>query len=114
MSPAGRSRRRGLAIAVVVAGFLAGLDLGAAPERQWSGRTLVAGVRLYQRTLSPWLASSGVECRFEPTCSHYGLAVLESHGALGGGLRAVWRILRCGPWTPAGTVDPPPPTSLVG
>jgi len=84
-----------------------GFDLGVPPDRQWSSRGLVAAIRVYQHTLSPLLGSSGIKCRFEPTCSHYGVAVLERYGALGGSWRAGWRILRCAPWTPAGTVDPP-------
>lgn len=48
----------------------------------------------------------GVNCRFTPTCSHYGADAIRHHGALGGGWRAAWRILRCGPWTPKGTNDP--------
>ncbi len=91
---------------VALGGVLLGLDLAAAPERQWTARGLVAAIELYQGSLSPWLAVSGVRCRFEPTCSHYAVAALKRHGALGGVGRAAWRIVRCGPWTPAGTVDP--------
>lgn len=102
-------RRQRLFVFVLVglAGLGLGLDFGAPPERQWSARGLVGAIRLYQHTLSPLLGSSGVKCRFEPTCSHYGVGVLERYGALGGSWRAGWRILRCAPWTPAGTVDLP-------
>lgn len=98
--------RRTLATVVVV-GVLLGLDLGAAPERQWTARALSGAIGVYQRTLSPWLALRGVRCRFEPTCSHYALASIEQRGAVVGAVRAAWRLARCGPWTPAGTVDPP-------
>ncbi|MDH3401995.1 MAG: membrane protein insertion efficiency factor YidD [Acidobacteriota bacterium] len=97
-----------LVLPLVVLSFLAlGLDLGAPPERQWTARGLISAVELYQHTLSPLLARSGLTCRFQPTCSHYGVAVLKRHGALGGSWRAAWRVLRCAPWTPAGTLDPP-------
>jgi putative component of membrane protein insertase Oxa1/YidC/SpoIIIJ protein YidD len=33
--------------------------------------------------------------------------VIRRDGALVGSARAGWRVLRCGPWTPAGTPDPP-------
>jgi hypothetical protein len=68
---------------------------------------LVRAIRIYQATLSPLARHTGVRCRFEPSCSHYALAALERDGALRGSLRAAARLLRCGPWTAAGTVDPP-------
>ena len=34
--------------------------------------------------------------------------MVQRFGALGGGWMAMKRVLRCGPWTPYGTVDPPP------
>lgn len=68
---------------------------------------LIAGIELYQATLSPRLPALGARCRFHPTCSHYAVAALRRDGALLGSLRAAGRIVRCGPWTPAGTVDLP-------
>jgi hypothetical protein len=100
--------KRVLAAAVLgFAGFGLGLDLAAPPGSGHVAALLVGGVELYQATLSPLVARAGIVCRFEPSCSHYAVAVLERHGALGGSWRAAWRLLRCGPWTPAGTVDPP-------
>lgn len=100
-------RRFFLLALVGLVGIALGLDLGAAPQRQWTTRGLIGAIKVYQQTLSPLLGSSGVKCRFEPTCSHYGVGVLKRYGALGGSWRAGWRILRCAPWTPAGTVDSP-------
>jgi hypothetical protein len=62
---------------------------------------------MYQATLSPAMPAMGVRCRFLPTCSHYGEESIEKYGALVGTARAAWRVVRCGPWTAAGTVDPP-------
>jgi uncharacterized protein len=67
-------------------------------------------IHVYQATLSPLYSRAGIICRFKPTCSHYGEAVMREFGALRGGWMAVRRILRCGPWTPMGTVDLPPVT----
>ncbi len=99
-------RRKLLAVAVVVLGLLV-LDMSRAPEKQISARVLVGAIDLYQATLSPLMPSAGVQCRFTPTCSHYGEASIKKHGAFVGSVRAGWRILRCGPWTKAGTEDPP-------
>ena len=81
-------------------------DLSRRPERQVSAALLVSGIRLYQATLSPAVAGAGVRCRFEPTCSHYAEGSIRRYGALRGGWRSAVRLARCGPWTPAGTLDP--------
>lgn len=101
-----RARRRWWIALALLLGLL-GLDLARAPAEQWSARALLAGIDLYQATVSPLMPSLGVRCRFTPTCSRYGEASIEKHGALTGSARAAWRVLRCGPWTAPGTVDPP-------
>jgi uncharacterized protein len=86
----------------------AALDLRRAPSDQLATRTAIGAIHAYQATLSPLYARLGAQCRFTVTCSHYGEAVIRKFGVVGGGWMAAKRILRCGPWTPAGTVDPPP------
>jgi putative membrane protein insertion efficiency factor len=70
-------------------------------------RVSLAGIELYRDYVSPILTRSGVRCRFTPTCSRYASAVLQKYGFVRGSWLTVRRIARCGPWTPAGTVDPP-------
>lgn len=65
---------------------------------------LIKIVRGYQLFLSLWLGSG---CRFEPTCSHYTLEALRSHGAARGAYLGAKRIVRCGPWCEGG-YDPVP------
>jgi putative membrane protein insertion efficiency factor len=72
-----------------------------------SARFELALVDAYRERLSPWLGAAGVRCRFEPTCSRYARGAIAKSGGLAGPLRAAWRVVRCGPWTPQGTVDPP-------
>jgi len=100
-------RRTLLAVAVAVTMAVA-VDLSRAADRQVLTRVAVTGIHVYQATLSRVFAMSGVTCRFDPTCSHYGEAVIERFGVAKGGWLALKRVLRCGPWTPAGTPDPPP------
>ena len=83
-------------------------DLGRPPSAQWSTRAALAGIHVYQATVSPVYARMGVECRFTPTCSRYGEEVVRRFGIVRGGWMAARRLVRCGPWTPAGTNDPPP------
>lgn len=94
-----------VAVAVLVAGAV---DLSRAAEQQLAARAAIAGIHGYQATVSRVFAASGVSCRFEPTCSHYGEAVIRRYGFVRGGWMATKRVLRCGPWTAMGTLDPPP------
>ena len=84
------------------------LDLRRPPADQLVTRAAVGGIHVYQATLSRFYSRLGVQCRFSPTCSHYGEAVIRKFGAMRGGWMTAKRILRCGPWTPMGTVDVPP------
>jgi putative membrane protein insertion efficiency factor len=72
-------------------------------------RVIVFLLRLYQRTLSPLLGS---RCRFEPSCSRYAVACVETHGALRGSLLSIVRLCKCHPFHPGG-YDPPPGASAV-
>lgn len=46
-------------------------------------------------------------CKYYPTCSSYAIEALEVHGAVKGSLLAIWRILRCNPFSKGG-YDPVP------
>jgi putative membrane protein insertion efficiency factor len=61
-------------------------------------------IRGYQLAISPFL---GPRCRFYPSCSHYAIEALESHGALRGTWLTIKRISRCHPWHEGG-FDPVP------
>ncbi|MDD6094521.1 MAG: membrane protein insertion efficiency factor YidD [Clostridia bacterium] len=62
-------------------------------------------VRLYRKYLSPLTPPS---CRFNPTCSQYCIDAVEEWGIICGLGLALWRILRCNPWSRGGD-DPVPP-----
>ncbi len=100
-------KRRLLAAVAIVLVAIA-LDLRRPPADQLMTRAAVGAIHVYQATLSPLYARLGARCRFTPTCSHSGEAVVARFGVMRGGWMAAKRILRCGPWTPAGTVDQPP------
>jgi putative membrane protein insertion efficiency factor len=94
------------AIALLVVAIA--LDLRRPVSAQWSTATAVGGIHLYQATVSPVYGKLGVRCRFTLTCSHYGEEAVKRYGVTRGGYLTAKRILRCGPWTPEGTVDPVP------
>jgi putative membrane protein insertion efficiency factor len=83
-------------------------DLRRRPEDQVATRAAVVAIHGYQSTLARAYAQVGIQCRFTPSCSHYGEACIQRYGVVRGGWMALKRVARCGPWTPAGTVDPPP------
>ncbi len=61
-------------------------------------------IRFYQKRISPL---SPPTCRFYPTCSHYGVEAVETHGVLKGLLLTVIRISKCHPFHKGG-FDPVP------
>ncbi len=71
-----------------------------------SARLVLESVHLYQKVGHRFVPRG--QCRFSPTCSSYAEVVIREHGALKGGWLTAKRLLRCGPWTPEGTEDPPP------
>ncbi len=71
-------------------------------------RFLILLIRAYQLTLSRLL---GNVCRFEPSCSRYAVACLETHGAFRGSLLSAVRLCKCHPFHPGG-VDMPPPKKI--
>ena len=62
-------------------------------------RALTAPIRLYQRLISPALPR---RCKYEPTCSAYAVEAIRTYGPLRGFVLAVWRVLRCNPFSHGG------------
>ncbi|MCR4842785.1 MAG: membrane protein insertion efficiency factor YidD [Eubacterium sp.] len=65
---------------------------------------IIRCIRLYQKYLSPLKTT---KCPYTPTCSAYALEAVQKHGAIKGSLLAIWRILRCNPFSHGG-YDPVP------
>jgi putative membrane protein insertion efficiency factor len=61
-------------------------------------------LKLYSRYISPHFPP---RCKYYPTCSSYAKTAIEKHGAIKGLVLAVWRILRCNPYSMGG-LDPVP------
>jgi putative membrane protein insertion efficiency factor len=58
-----------------------------------------APIVAYQLVISPGLPR---RCRYEPTCSRYAAQAIGEYGILKGLVLALWRLLRCNPWSPGG------------
>ena len=67
-------------------------------------KILISMIRFYQRYLSPLKST---KCPYIPSCSHYGLEAVQKYGAFKGGILALWRIVRCNPFSKGG-YDPVP------
>lgn len=83
-------------------GFLGEARLG--PLARAGNAPFVLAIALYRVTLSPFV---GRQCRFEPTCSRYGLCAYRRYGPLLGTWLTLRRIGRCHPFH-AGGYDPVP------
>ncbi|MBV8988861.1 MAG: membrane protein insertion efficiency factor YidD [Solirubrobacterales bacterium] len=60
---------------------------------------LIVPIRVYQRLMSPAL---GQRCKYYPSCSEYAAQAIDRFGILRGLVLAVWRLLRCNPWSDGG------------
>lgn len=67
-------------------------------------RLFIQLIESYQLFVSP---RSGPCCRYTPSCSQYAIDALRIHGAFKGLFLAVWRIMRCNPFSKGG-YDPVP------
>ncbi|MDX2002546.1 MAG: membrane protein insertion efficiency factor YidD [Chitinophagales bacterium] len=61
-------------------------------------------IQAYKLIVSPWMPSG---CRYQPTCSQYGVQALREHGVFKGLWLTVRRLSRCHPWGGHG-YDPVP------
>ncbi len=66
-------------------------------------------LRFYKGAISPYLPAA---CRFVPSCSEYAAEAVAKHGLLYGSALALWRVLRCNPFTRGG-YDPVPERKAV-
>ena len=72
-------------------------------------RMMISSLRFYKRKVSPLLPPA---CKYIPTCSEYAMTAIERYGAVKGTRLAVWRILRCNPFSKGG-YDPVPEDPLT-
>jgi uncharacterized protein len=68
--------------------------------KQWA----IWVLHFYKRLISPLLPAS---CRFVPSCSEYATEAVARHGVIRGAGLAMWRLMRCNPFSRGG-YDPVP------
>jgi hypothetical protein len=73
----------------------------------WLRYLVIKIIKIYQKTISfdhgvfKYLFPNGF-CRFYPTCSEYAILAINKHGLIKGGVKSLWRVLRCNPWNRGG------------
>lgn len=75
-----------------------------ARQRSAFSRFALRFIETYQQRVSPRL---GAHCRFQPTCSQYGLEAFRRYHFLKATAKTVWRLTRCNPWNKGSRLDPP-------
>ena len=64
---------------------------------------VISLIKFYQKFISPLTPG---KCRYYPSCSSYAVMAIEKYGLFRGGLKALYRVLRCNPFSKGG-VDYP-------
>ncbi|NCD19511.1 MAG: membrane protein insertion efficiency factor YidD [Actinobacteria bacterium] len=67
-------------------------------------------IRGYQLFISPMFPPS---CKYYPSCSAYAIEAVRVQGFFKGTALAVWRVLRCNPYSRGGVDFPPGSTMAV-
>lgn len=62
-------------------------------------KLLIGLINFYKRYISP---NTVPKCKYTPTCSQYAIDAINKYGAIRGTLKAIWRILRCNPFSKGG------------
>ena len=64
-------------------------------------------INSYQKHVSTYLQSKGINCKFYPSCSEYMKQAIIKYGIIKGGWLGIKRICRCHPLNEGG-YDPVP------
>ena len=65
-------------------------------------KILIAFIGFYKKYISPY---KGTKCPYYPSCSDYAIESVNRYGSFKGSFIALWRILRCNPFSKGG-IDP--------
>ena len=61
--------------------------------------SIIFVIKIYQQFISPLFPPS---CRYYPSCSNYAIDAVTKKGIIRGSFLAIWRILRCNPFSKGG------------
>ncbi len=72
---------------------------------------LMGLIKIYKKFISPLFPP---RCKYYPTCSSYAFTAVSRFGIIKGTWLAVWRILRCNPWSSGGVDYVPEKFDILG
>lgn len=72
---------------------------------------LMGIIRIYKKIIYPLFPPC---CKYYPTCSSYALDAVGKFGFIRGGWLALWRVLRCNPWSMGGVDYVPEKFDILG
>ena len=59
-------------------------------------------ILFYQKRLSPLISSTGIKCKYYPSCSEYTKQAIEKYGSIRGVCLGIIRILKRNPFSKGG------------
>jgi uncharacterized protein len=65
-------------------------------------KILIYLLKKYQKNISPIIKSTGINCKYYPSCSEYMKQAIEKYGCFIGIIKGIKRILRCNPFSKGG------------
>lgn len=68
-------------------------------------KILIGLIKYYRKNIS--YTKQYTRCKYYPTCSEYSLEAIEKYGAVKGTILAIYRLIRCNPFSKGG-YDPVP------
>ena len=63
-------------------------------------KIFIIPIVLYRKFISP--LKTRPCCKYYPTCSQYAIDAIEEYGIFKGTAMAIWRLLRCNPFSKGG------------
>ena len=65
-------------------------------------KILVFLLNIYKKYISPAIKSTGINCKYYPSCSEYMKQAIEKYGCFLGTIKGIKRVLKCNPFSKGG------------
>lgn len=65
-------------------------------------KLLLSLIQFYRSIKQVFFKNHLGKCKFTPSCSEYAILAIKKYGVIKGTFLAIWRILRCNPFSKGG------------